>query len=68
MICWNIINWTFRNKLQWNFTRSSNIIIEKNTFEYIICENVAILSRPQYVNIVGVTQNSTCDINYEAYW
>ena len=27
--CWNIVNWTLRNKLQWNFNRSSNIVIQE---------------------------------------
>ena len=27
--CWNILNWTLRNKLQWNDNRNTNIFIEK---------------------------------------
>ena len=40
--CWNIVNWTPRNKLQWNFHRNSYIFIQENPFE-----NGAILSRPR---------------------
>ena len=45
---WNIVNWTLRNKLQWNFNRNSNIFIQENAFESV-CEMAAILSRPQCV-------------------
>ena len=27
--CWYIVNWTLRNKLQWNFNRNSKIFIKK---------------------------------------
>ena len=47
--CWNITNWTLRNKLQWNFNRNSNIFIQENAFESIVCEMTAILPRPQCV-------------------
>ena len=34
--CWNIINWTLRNKCQWNFNRNSYIFIQENVFENVI--------------------------------
>ena len=37
------------DKLQWNFNQNSNILIEENTFEDVVCEMSAILSRPQCV-------------------
>ena len=37
-------------KLRWN----SNIFIDGNTFEYVVCEMLAILSRPQCVNDMPV--------------
>ena len=40
--CWNIVNSTLRNKLQWNLNRKSNIFIEENTFENVVCEMVSI--------------------------
>ena len=49
--CWDIVNWTLRNKLQWNFNRYSNIFIQENAFENGVCERASILSRPQCVNI-----------------
>ena len=38
------------NKLQWNFNRNSNIFIEENTFENVVCEMLFISSRPQCVD------------------
>ena len=49
--CWNIVNWTLGNKLQWNFSRNSNIFIEENTFENVVCEMLFISSRPQCVKL-----------------
>ena len=59
--CWNIGNWTLRNKFQWNFDRNSNILIQENEFESVVCKMVAILSGPQCVkpwHYCGVTQKS----------
>ena len=47
--CWNFVNWTLRNKLQWNFNKNSNIFIQENVFESVVCEMAAILSLPQWV-------------------
>ena len=38
-----------RNKLQWNLNQDSNIFIQQNAFESVVCETAAILSRPQCV-------------------
>ena len=43
-----------KNKLPWNFKPNSNIFVQENTFEYVVCENVAILSRSQCVNWTDV--------------
>ena len=57
----DIVNLTFRNKLQWNFNRNSKIFIQENAFENVVCEMVSISSRPQWVKAffwisrVGVT-------------
>ena len=51
--CWNIVNWTIGNKLQWNFNRNENIFIQENAFENIVWKMAAILSRPQWVNPCG---------------
>ena len=48
--CWNIVDWILKNKLQWNLNWNSNIFIEENTFENVICEMLSISSRPECVN------------------
>ena len=47
---WNNVNYTLRNKLQLNFNRNLNIFIPENADENAVCEIVAILFQPQYVN------------------
>ena len=47
--CWDIVNWTLRNKLQWNFNRNQFIFIQENALETIVCETASIPSRPQWV-------------------
>ena len=37
--CWHIVNWTIGNKFQWNFNRNSNIFIQENAFENVLCQN-----------------------------
>ena len=48
--CWNIVNWTLGNKLQWNRNRNGYIFIQENAFENAVCEMVYILFRPQRMN------------------
>ena len=38
-----------RNKLQWNFNQNSIFFIQENTFENVVCEMAAILSRRRHV-------------------
>ena len=47
--CWNIINWTLRNKRQWNPNQNLYIFIQENGFENVVWKMAAILSRPQCV-------------------
>ena len=54
--CWNIVNWTLRNKLQWNFNRNTYIFIKENASENVIWKMVAILSRPQCVKDHGISK------------
>ena len=48
--CLSIINWTLRNKFQWNFNQNSSIFIQENAFENFVCEMASILSRRQCVD------------------
>ena len=47
--CCNIVNSKLRNTLQWNHKPNPYIFIQVNTFENVVCEMAAILSRPQCV-------------------
>ena len=47
---WNIVDWTLRNKLQWNFNRNSFIFIQENACRNVVWKIVAILFRSQRVN------------------
>ena len=50
--CWNIVDWTPRSKLQWNFKRYWYIFFQENAFENVVWKMAAILSRPQCVKAV----------------
>ena len=41
---WFIVNYTLRNKLQWNLNQNTTFFIHEIAFETIVCEMVAILS------------------------
>ena len=47
--CWFIVNWTIRNKFQWNFNENNKFSIDVNASESIICEMAAILSKGRWV-------------------
>ena len=40
--CWNVVNSTLRHKLQWNVYRNSNIFIEDNALENVVCKMASI--------------------------
>ena len=46
---WDIVYWTFRNKLQWNFNRNSYIFTQENAFENVVWKIAATLSRGIWV-------------------
>ena len=48
------IDWTPRNKLQWNINQNSYIFIQENPFENVVWKMVAIFSCPQCVMNTGV--------------
>ena len=47
--CWNIVSWTHRNKLQWNFDWNLYIFIQEYAFESVVWKMAAILCRPKCV-------------------
>ena len=44
-----IVNWTLRNKLQWNCYQNTKPFTHENASENIVCERAAILSRERWV-------------------
>ena len=63
--CWNIVNLTPRNKLQWNIDWNSYISIQENGFEMVVCVMAAILSWPQCVNSL---RPSNCGWCHGSWW
>ena len=59
------VNWTPRNKFQWNFNRNSNIFNQGNAVENVVCEMASILSQPQSVNN---NRASAKMIEFESNW
>ena len=53
--CWNIVNWTLRNKLQSNCIRNSYSIIQENAFENVVWKMAAILFWPQCVKSICIS-------------
>ena len=47
--CWDIVNWTLRNKLHWYFKPNSSTFIQKNANKNVVRKMSAILSRPQCI-------------------
>ena len=45
-----IVNWTLRNKLQWNSNQNTKLFIYENAFENGVCEMAAILREELKVN------------------
>ena len=69
--CRDIVNWTLRNKLQWNPNRKSYIFIQGNALENVVSKIAAILSPPQCVNAYRVIAFQLCSwrcYDYEKRW
>ena len=45
-----IVNWTFRNKFQWNSNKNTNIFSQVNAFYNVVYKKSAILSKLQCVD------------------
>ena len=56
--CWNIVNWTIENKLQWNLSRNLYVFIQENASENVVCELAFILSRSQCVKYTKHCQDT----------
>ena len=60
--CWNIVNWTPGNKIQWNFNQNSYIFIQGSAFKNGVWKMAAILSWPWCVNVNIVVMACICRI------
>ena len=49
-----IIDWTLRNKLQWNFNQNTKLFIDENASKSIVCEMTAILSWGRWIDLIAV--------------
>ena len=47
-----IVHWTSRNKLKWNFNHDSCILFHENPFRYVVWKMAAIVSRPPCVYVM----------------
>ena len=47
---WLLVNWTFRNKLQWIFCRNPSIFTDENAFDKVVCTMSSMSSSPQIKN------------------
>ena len=56
--CWNVVDWTPGNKLQWNFSLDIYILFTSfiHTFENVARKMAAILSRPHCVEAIIVNE------------
>ena len=60
--CWVIVNWTHRNKLQWNLNQNTKLFIHENTSENIVCHMAAILSNHSPSTFISQS------VAYECAW
>ena len=54
---WNNVNWTTRNKFQWNFNQNTTIFIKENAFENVVCKVSTIFTRPQCLKTIDGIPN-----------
>ena len=70
--CWLIVNCTLRNKLWWNFNQNSNIFVDENAIENVICDFPNKLSRRQCFNDLFNNRHWTITCTYHRevlnYW
>ena len=65
--CWDIVNWTLRNKRLWNFDQNKKII-QENASENIVCEKVIILSRGRWVKPCLLMNISVVSMIPPSWW
>ena len=53
--CWAIINWTLREKLQWNFNWNTKLCIHDDVFQNVVSENGGHFVQGRWVNTLEHT-------------
>ena len=51
----NFINWTLASKFQSYWNHNTEMLIQGNTFEKVVCDKAAILSGSQYVDTISAS-------------
>ena len=51
--CWDIVNWTLRDKLQWNYNQNIKLSNHENASGNSLCEMVTILSRGDWLTKIS---------------
>ena len=64
--CWVIVNWSLRNKLQWNLNWNTKLFIHGNAFENVVSKMAAILSQLQCIKQGGCISFCPTHINSSA--
>ena len=57
--CWNIVNSTLGNKLQWNLNRNSNNFIQENAFESVVWKWRPFCLGPNELMPISVTNRTS---------
>ena len=65
--CWLVVNWTPRNKLQWNINQNKKKFIHENVSESIICNMAAILSSVSFM-YTGPELSHHCCSNWSSIY
>ena len=53
-----------KEQIQWNSNRNSNIVIQENALESVVCEMASVSSRPQSVNTIEVEWYIYASVKY----
>ena len=53
--CWDIVNWTLWNTLQWNLNQNLSILTHEKAFESVVWKMAATLSHPGCVTVALIT-------------
>ena len=61
--CWVIVNWTLKNKVQWDSNQITKLFIHENASEDVICEMAAVFRIWAYLATTRGIQSWNCCYN-----